>query len=233
MGMAPHRQVVELVTQQEPFFYEPDEVSIMKNQFIEIPANPKSLAKRKPLFGKAINDASYLVYPRIDGVIHRCKFYTSWSRMIKRCYDPKYHAVQPTYKDCSVCDEWLSFSNFKKWMEAQDWLGMDLDKDIKNKGNKLYSSDNCLFIPPSLNTLLNDHASTRGEYPLGVYLDKRSGKYTAAVRLQGRTKHLGRFVTPDEAHHAYILEKNKEIERQAALYPQWSEYILQHKIGVR
>jgi len=32
MGMAPHRQVVEFVTQQEPFFYEPDEVSMLTQE---------------------------------------------------------------------------------------------------------------------------------------------------------------------------------------------------------
>lgn len=72
--------------------------------------------------------------------------YTCWVNMLKRCYDPKVQAKHPTYIGCSVCDEWLCYSNFFQWMSSRDHLGMELDKDKKIKGNKVYSPDTCELI---------------------------------------------------------------------------------------
>jgi len=46
--------------------------------------------------------------------------------------------------------------------------------------------------------------SNRSGYK-GVSLHKQSGKYVAAIRMpEGKTKHLGTFKDPQEAHHAYL-----------------------------
>lgn len=44
------------------------------------------------------------------------KYYETWKGMLRRCYSELYHKKEPTYKECSVCDEWLLFSNFKNGM---------------------------------------------------------------------------------------------------------------------
>ena len=97
-------------------------------------------------------------------------FYSRWKDMLRRCYDKNYIEEYPTYANCRVCDEWLTLSNFKHWMEQQDWEGNHLDKDIIGCG-KVYSPDNCIFIDPKINTLITDAGSIRGEYPLGVHKD--------------------------------------------------------------
>ena len=33
--------------------------------------------------------------------------------MLVRCYNAKFHERQPQYKGCTVCEEWLNYSNFK------------------------------------------------------------------------------------------------------------------------
>ena len=84
------------------------------NEFVEIPANKRSLVYRKPIFNIGINDANYQVQPIINGKQLRCPYYVVWIRILTRCYDRKYHTKQPTYKDCYICDEWKLFSNFRK-----------------------------------------------------------------------------------------------------------------------
>lgn len=44
---------------------------------------------------------------------------------------------------------------------------------------------------------------------IGVYLDKRTKTWTAAIRANGRTKTLGRHKTPEAAHEAYQRAKRE------------------------
>lgn len=115
---------------------------------------------RKVLFGVACVDVDYAV----------CKTnaYVVWCDMLRRCYSEKYHKKKPTYKGCSVCDEWLLFSNFKRWFDENYIDGYCLDKDIIVKGNKVYSPDTCCFVPKCINSLLTNRKMHRGLEPIGV-----------------------------------------------------------------
>jgi len=174
------------------------------------------LKRRKPLYGVGINDSDYLTH-HIDkyGNDVRCPYYSRWHGIIKRCYSSKFHIKRPTYIGCTVSEEWLTFSIFKKWMETQDHEGKQLDKDILFDGNKVYSADTCCFVSQDINSLLVDQKASRGKYPIGVCLDKRIGKYEAAVSINGKSKHLGRYATPQEASNAYNLAKSNHIIEKA------------------
>lgn len=84
----------------------------------------------------------------IDGKVSKCA--TTWKSMLERCYCPKYLAVTPTYKDCTVCDEWHNYQNFAKWFynnyPEDTTESYHLDKDSIVKGNKLYSPETCTFL---------------------------------------------------------------------------------------
>ena len=43
-----------------------------------------------------------------------------------------------------------------------------MDKDILNKGNKVYSEDNCVFVPARINSLFLKNDVDRGKYPIGI-----------------------------------------------------------------
>ena len=78
--------------------------------------------KSKLVSGVGINDADYEVqkYTVVSGKRKRiwiCPYYITWTHMLQRCYSEKSQLKHPTYKGCTVCDEWLIFSNFKTWME--------------------------------------------------------------------------------------------------------------------
>jgi hypothetical protein len=80
--------------------------------------------------------------------------YNAWHSMITRCHCPKYQALNPSYIGCSIDPRWHSFNNFWndiKNLENYDrWKlnieKMELDKDLKILGNKLYSKDTCMFV---------------------------------------------------------------------------------------
>lgn len=68
----------------------------------------------------------------------------------------------PSYKDVVTCERWKSFQNFSEdiksltgyslWKESYSGYEYDLDKDIKVKGNKVYSKETCMFVSRKENT---------------------------------------------------------------------------------
>ena len=125
----------------------------MSNSFIEIPASKQSLAQRGLVYGVGLNDAAYMTQQLVNGKRLQCPFYLKWRSMIARCYDKKYQENFPTYLGCTVCNDWLKFSAFKAWMVKQDWEGMQLDKDIRVQGNKIYGPEFCSFVTNEANSI--------------------------------------------------------------------------------
>lgn len=168
-------------------------------------------AKNKLIHGVGINDADYCVQPKIDGKQQFCKFYQTWVSMIARCYSRVEKVRSPSYAECSVCSEWLTFSNFKSWMEKQDWKGNQLDKDLLVKGNKVYSPETCCFIPGRVNTFLCSGGQPDNGFPMGVHFKKRIGKFIAACKnpLNGRSITIGRFDNQEDAHEAWKRKKHE------------------------
>lgn len=186
----------------------------------------------KLICGVAVNDAGYKVYrwEMRNGKVRvtwRCPFYQTWSRMIRRCYGKSFQKRCPSYIGCSVCDDWLSFSNFRRWMDTQDWEGKHLDKDLMKEGNRVYSPESCAFISPKLNNFLVNGLSRRGEFPIGVSLQKSTGKYVAHCKnpFEGKGESLGVYETPAEAHQAWR-------ERKYHLACQYAEEISDDRIAI-
>jgi hypothetical protein len=106
--------------------------------------------------------------------------YMIWYSMINRCYNEKYHKKLPTYKDCTVSEEWHNFQNFASWYDQNYYEvngeKMALDKDILIKGNKVYSSETCIFVPQFINSLFTKCNAIRGEFPIGVSWHKHNKK---------------------------------------------------------
>lgn len=81
------------------------------------------------------------------------EIYKKWRQMLHRCYDLTEAYKRPTYDNCFVCEEWLTFSNFKKWFDKHYVEGWHLDKDVIVKNNKIYSPLTCCFVPREINNL--------------------------------------------------------------------------------
>lgn len=160
--------------------------------------------------GVGVNDCGYIVNKVINGKQQMCPYYNTWKHMLDRCYRTKPHKRNPTYIGCTVAEEWKIFSNFRKWMEAQDWVGKHLDKDIIVAGNRHYSESTCVFVDPQVNTFLCDSRATRGKYMIGVHWHKRVGKFMSqCMDASGKKLHLGYFDNELSAHLAWKSCKHK------------------------
>lgn len=149
--------------------------------------------------------------------------YRLWKAMIQRGYDVRTKANQPTYKDVTCCDEWLSFANFVCWVNKEvgyggKLLGFALDKDLIIRGNKTYSPEACSLVPRAVNALLNSHGNSRGRYPVGVHFDIQNDRFAAGLRCGAVKKNLGLFDTPEEAFAAYKIAKEAQIKVVATQY---------------
>ena len=192
----------------------------------------------KLVYGVGINDLGYKISRHESFIdeygnkktrcVWTCPFYQTWLEMLRRGFSEKEKKRHPKYKDVTVCDEWLSASKFKSWMEKQEWKGLDLDKDILSEGNLIYSPETCVFVPSYINTLLVTSDSIRGVWPLGVSLLKdqiekgRPKIFRASIKdkrsKEYKQKNLGHFVTPQEAHVAWQVAKCEVISKRLAEY---------------
>lgn len=87
-----------------------------------------------------------------------------------------------------------------------------LDKDIRIKGNKIYSPDTCLFVPARINTLFLSCTRARGKYPIGISMNR--GKFVAKI-CKGDNKVSKSFREVGEAFQFYKLHKEAYIKEVA------------------
>lgn len=161
---------------------------------------------KKLIYGVGIDD--------LFGKERNEKIYGRWRQMLNRCYNPKFHKKQSTYADCSVCEEWLTFSNYQKWFEENYIKGYALDKDILTKGNKIYSPETCCFVPQRINNLIR--TPKNGERGNLIGVTKWDGKYIS--QIGHNRKKIGYFDTPEEAFQAYKNEKERLLKEIAQEY---------------
>ena len=159
--------------------------------------------------------------------------------MIERCYSEKYHIKNPIYKECDVYDKWKCFQNFAEWFNLNynyefmsEW---ELDKDILQKGNKIYSPETCCFVPKEINMLLSFNKSKERKLPLGV--SKHGNLYRVYCRVNNKNKSVGSFNTPEEAFQAYKITKEIYIKEIAEKYkdkikPQVYNALINYKVEI-
>lgn len=143
--------------------------------------------------------------------------YGIWKGIIERCYSERSLLRTPTYRGCTVCDEWLHFQTFAKWLMNNKFqgLGYHIDKDILSPESKIYSPETCVLVPPEINILFVANDKNRGLYPVGVSWRKERRRYQAKIRRHGRTRHIGYFITCDDAEAAYIHAKEAYVKEIA------------------
>ena len=195
---------------------------------LEIFYGMEIMKPRKLVCGVGLNDAGYVVVKygiaEENGVRKRkrvwiCPYYRVWKDMLKRCYSIKFQERNPTYAGCTVSKDWLTFTNFKSWMVAQDFEGKQLDKDLLIVGNKIYSPETCMFVSGVVNNFTTDRGNDRGEWLIGVSLHKQAGKFEAYCRnpFTKKREHLGYFACEKEAHEAWRKRKLELAHELAAI----------------
>lgn len=165
--------------------------------------------RHKKVHGKGVNDLEINTKKDIS--------YRVWHNMLSRTINELNKSKMPSYSDATICDEWLIYSNFKKWFDDNYIEGYELDKDILVKGNKVYSPNTCCFVPHEINTLIINRKRFRGLYPIGV---SKSGKrtYKAIVNIRNTRIHIGTYSSVEEAFNAYKRAKEVILKQIAKEY---------------
>lgn len=178
----------------------------------------KRFSRRKPLYGVGINDAPYHTT--------KCPYYQKWQKLLERCYSEPYMQRKSSYREVTVCDEWLTFSNFRKWCieqekEVGDISKLELDKDLLGNSSKTYSPSTCCFLPKKVNMFIQ--TQSRGKTLMGVVIKKnRFGAYCNDT-LRSKRIYVGSHLTELRAFQSYILKKvelAREIAYHTDLVPQ-------------
>lgn len=176
-------------------------------------------AQVKNLFAPTIYGVGYIGQGKYKKVMNGTTFvYDRWMNMLRRCYAK----TDITYRTCSVDKRWHNFQNFAEWHENK-WkshmIEWELDKDLKIKGNKIYSPETCLFIPIIINSLFKKRIRKSG-LPTGV---TRSGKkFESSVTWEGSREYRERFDTVQDAFNHYKFHKELIIKQAAK---EWKDRI--------
>ena len=163
--------------------------------------------------GGGVVDVDFFVGMNYDNIWQ----YKLWQNMLYRAYCPNHKFRFPTYAGVTVCNEWLYFGNFLEWINREVGYGghkkgFALDKDLLIKGNKVYCPEACSFVPDAINLLLGSSAAIRGDFPIGVSLCKRDGRFKANIKCWGKMRFLGRHDTPEAAFAAYKIAKEAHVK---------------------
>ena len=176
---------------------------------------------RSIVCGFGINDADYKVNKFNGTKWVRCPYYSRWKSMIRRCYDKNRGKEHAAYSECLVDERWSNFSQFRTWMEKQDWRGKHLDKDILITGNKVYSPEACIFIDDITNTFLTTGRPNGVTSLMGAIWDQERGMFQSRCNnpFTKKADHLGRYKTDVEAHEVWRRRKHELACQLADLQP--------------
>lgn len=147
-----------------------------------------------------------------DGII--ILSYSTWCSILSRVYSEKQLSTHSSYSDCTVCEDWKLFSNFKQWFDENHIEGYEIDKDILVEGNKIYSPDTCRYVPKHINRLIRAPKRV-SEYGNGVYYINRLCKFKSQISINNKSIHLGIFNTINEARKIYTETKQKIVKERA------------------
>lgn len=153
------------------------------------------------VYGVGFNDVP-------KGSTEYAEAYKRWKDMLRRGYAEEFKQKNPTYQSTTVDKRWHTFSVFLLWHNKNYRAGDELDKDILVKGNNRYGPDTCMYLPKSLNMLLQ----LGDQKPYKV----SENAYTIHISVDGKKKHLGTYPNPEKAKSVYREAKKLMLEEAIA-----------------
>lgn len=138
--------------------------------------------------------------------------YQTYSSMVQRTRPGgKYQAKKPAYIGTS--NGFGDFQSFADWAVQQVGYGVpgyQLDKDLLVPGNKVYSPENCCFLPAEINSALRrDQSSKTSGFPVGIFRHNKNG-LVARISIRGKLVHLASTPTSTEEDIAHLVQVYEE-----------------------
>ncbi len=146
-------------------------------------------------------------------------YYDTWFNMMSRCFTSDIVEKYNTYRDCTVCNEWLNFSVFEKWcmqtFPINKKIKYELDKDLLRKSNKVYSPETCCWLPKEINQYLNNGTgkiSSSGVIGVSPHFKIPNAYEVRCADRHGKRKNLGVSYSLEEGYSRYTTFRRKELE---------------------
>jgi hypothetical protein len=166
-----------------------------------------------------------------------------WHGMVERCEN------NPAYSKVKISEEFQDKSKFLPWFREQvenGWYhqGWHIDKDIISSGGRLYSRENCAFVPAAINGMFV-HAFNRGY----SYANARGVQrvlsscgdgydyniFKAEIKYEGKQVFFGEydyelfaFFDYKWAFEEFIQNKAEELKDK--LHPKMYEALMNHRV---
>lgn len=142
--------------------------------FVEVLLPVGYKTRNRLVSGIGTNDAWYITEKKDNhGNRLKCPYAVKWKSILTQV--SKLSSKNSTNVENYICKDWLLFSNFRRWMETQQWI----NNEICCQGNH-YSPETCKFIPSRKDNLVCG---------IGVYEDgKYKGYNTCCGSKNGMTK---------------------------------------------
>ncbi len=152
------------------------------------------------VYGVGVNDTHSPKQWIKHGKIVRCKAYTAWRNMLKKCYATK--------TSITVCDEWLLFSNFEKWFKENYKENCKLNNTLFGDGS-FFSPDTTVYLDKMVCFFIRD-TSYVGETK-GIRKQPLSDKFHVRCNnpLKAEQEHVGYFTKIEDAKAAWLERKRK------------------------
>lgn len=182
-------------------------------------------ARRRPVCGVGIND--YVGVIRVDG--KHIESYHIWKGLLRRLFNPTTHITHPRYADVLLDPDWIYFSRFKEWWDANSPYrqnGWQLDKDLLSRhygySEKIYSPQTCCFLPREINAVLVVQKKRLAtDVPIGVQHEK-SGNFNARMHTPSGNKiRIGTYHSSEDAFQAYKKAKESYVKTLAEKYKEY------------
>ena len=144
--------------------------------------------------------------------LRHTRLYNIWNEIKMRTLNSK-HKDYVNYggRGITICEEWLDVQNFYNWAMSNGYSDeLSIDRIDNDAG---YSPENCRWVTRNIQARNQRIPKNNKSGYKGVYLNKKTNKYKAQIKVNNKSIYLGEFPTAVEgaiAYNNYIIENNLE-----------------------
>jgi hypothetical protein len=152
------------------------------------------------------------------------KAYIYWKQILLECFSQKYILAHPLFEGKTVCEEWLDYSNFKKWYDLNYYeipsQRMVLTNNLFNGKN--FCPETSCFLPNEINSVFQIVCQKTSDVDLPIGITQRQYQaygieipvYTVAI--QG--KYIGIYSDLNESLSVWQAAKQKQLDELIEKY---------------
>lgn len=90
-----------------------------------------------------------------------------------------------------------------------EWPRNDVDHINGTRNDNRFANLREATRSENMQNVRKAHSDNKSSGLLGVTFDKSQGKFMARIMLNGKYRYIGRYITAQEAHHAYLAAKSQ------------------------